>query len=73
MTNEQMAIIKARAIIIKLEEAVKILEDADRKSVLMCDWWYKTEINFTEEQDSEYLDLYIKSKTLNKKIKELAE
>lgn len=73
MTNEQMAIIKARAIIIKLEEAVKIFEDADKKSVLMCDWWDKTEINFTEEQYSEYLDLYIKSKTLNKKIKELAE
>lgn len=73
MTNEQMAIIKARAIIIKLEEAVKILEDADKKSVLMWDWWNKTEINFTEEQDTEYLYLYIKSRALDKKIKELTE
>lgn len=73
MTNEQMAIIKARAIIIKLEEAVKILEEADNKSVLMWDWWNKSTINFTEDQKTEYTELYKKSQALDKKIKELTE
>lgn len=73
MTNEQMAIIKARAIIIKMQDAVKVLEELKEKSDLMWDWWSENLLNFTEEQDSEYLDLYIKSKELDKKIKELAE
>ena len=72
MTNEQMAIVKARTIIIKMEEAVKVLEELNEKSDLMWDWWSENLLNFTEEQDSEYLELYIKSEALDKKIKDLA-
>lgn len=72
MTNEQMAIVKARTIIIKMEEAVKALEELNEKSDLMRDWWFTKTFDFTEDQDSEYLELYIKSKALNKKIKDLA-
>lgn len=72
MTNEQMAIVKARAIIIKMEEAVKVLEELNEKSDLMWDWWSENLLNFTEKQDSEYLELYNKSKELDKKIKDLA-
>lgn len=72
MTNEQMAIVKARAIVIKMEEAVKVLEELNEKSDLMWDWWSENSLNFTEEQDTEYLELYAKSKELNKKIKDLS-
>lgn len=72
MTNEQMAITKARAIVIKMQEAIKVLEELDEKSDLMWDWWSENLLNFTEEQDSEYFELYIKSKELDKKIKDLA-
>lgn len=67
-----MAIVKARTIIIKMEEAVKVLEELNEKSDLIWDWWSENLLNFTEEQDSEYLELYIKSKALDKKIKDLA-
>ena len=67
-----MAIVKARAIIIKMEEAVKVLEELNEKSDLMWDWWSENLLNFTEKQDSEYLELYNKSKELDKKIKDLA-
>ena len=72
MTNEQMAIVKARAIIIKMEEAVKLLEELNEKSDLMWDWWSENLLNFTEEQNTEYLELYAKSKELDKKIKDLS-
>lgn len=72
MTNEQMAIIKARAIVVKMQEAVKVLEELNEKSDLMRDWWSENLLNFTEEQDTEYLELYVKSKELDKKIKDLA-
>lgn len=72
MTNEQMAIIKARAIVIKMQEAVKVLEELNEKSDLMWDWWSENSLNFTEEQYSEYLELYNKSEELDKKIKDLA-
>lgn len=72
MTNEQMAIVKARAIVIKMQETVKALEELDEKSDLMWDWWSENLLNFTEKQDSEYLELYNKSKELGKKIKDLA-
>jgi hypothetical protein len=72
MTNEQMAIVKARAIVIKMEETVKVLEELNEKSDLMWDWWSENSLNFTEEQDTEYLELYAKSKELDKKIKDLS-
>ena len=72
MTNEQMAIVKARAIVIKMQEAVKTLEELNEKSDLMWDWWSENVLNFTQEQYSEYLELYNKSKELDKKIKDLA-
>lgn len=72
MTNEQMAIVKARAIVIKMQEVVKALEELNEKSDLMWDWWLTKTFDFTEYQDSEYLELYIKSKALDKKIKDLA-
>lgn len=72
MTNEQMAIIKARAIVIKMQEAVKVLEELKGKSYLLRSWWSENLLNFTEEQDLEYLELYIKSKELDKEIKDLA-
>lgn len=72
MTNEQMAIVKARAIVIKMQETVKVLEELNEKKDLMWDWWSENLLNFTEEQDSEYLELYNKSKELDKKIKDLA-
>lgn len=71
MTNEQMAIIKARAIIIKMQEAVKVLEELNEKSDLMWDWGLTKTFDFTEDQDSEYLELYIKAEELHKKIKDL--
>lgn len=71
MTNEQMVIIKARAIVIKMQEAVKVLEELNEKSDLMWDWWRENSLNFTEDQDSEYLELYIKAEELYKKIKDL--
>lgn len=71
MTNEQMAIIKARAIVIKMQEAVKVLEELNEKSDLMWDWGLTKTFGFTEDQDSEYLELYIKAEELYKKIKDL--
>lgn len=73
MTNEQMAIVKARAIIIKMEEAVKVLEELDEKSDQMFTWWNDSFVHFNQEQYKEYLKLYEKSKTLDKKLKELTE
>lgn len=67
-----MAIIKARAIVIEMQEAVKVLEELNEKSDLMWDWWSENLLNFTEAQDSEYLELYNKTKELDKKIKDLA-
>lgn len=67
-----MAIVKARAIVIKMQEAVKTLEELNEKSDLMWDWWSENVLNFTQEQYSEYLELYNKSKELDKKIKDLA-
>ena len=68
-----MAIVKARAIVVKIQEAVKILEESNEKSDLMWDWWSENSLNFTEEQYTEYLELYAKSKELDKKLKELTE
>ena len=73
MTNEQMAIIKVRAIAIKMEEAIKVLEKADEMSVQMWDWWDKTILHFTKDQYLEYTELYEKIQALNKKLKEIAE
>lgn len=67
-----MAIVKARAIVIKMQEVVKALEELNEKRDLMWDWWLTKTFDFTEDQDSEYLELYIKSKALDKKIKDLA-
>ena len=72
MTNEQMAIVKARAIVIKMQETVKALEELNKKSDLMWDWWSENLLNFTEEEYSEYLELYNKTEELDKKIKDLA-
>lgn len=73
MTNEQLAIVKARAIIIKMEEAVKILEEVDKDSIKMWDWWDKTILHFNPKEFGQYDMLYEKSKTLDKKLKELTE
>lgn len=73
MTNEQMAIVKARAIIIKMEEAVKILEELDQKSNQMFTWWNDSIVHFNQEQNKEYLELCEKDKELSKKLKELTE
>lgn len=68
-----MAIVKARAIIIKMEEAVKILEEVDKDSVKMWNWWDKTILHFNMKQFEEYNMLYEKSEALDKKLKELTE
>lgn len=73
MTNEQMAIVKARAIIIKMQDAVKVLEELDEKSNQMFTWWNDSIVLFNREQNKEYLELYEKSEELNKKLKELTE
>lgn len=73
MTNEQVAIVKARAIIIKLQEAVKILKELDEKSEQMLTWWNDSIIHFNQEQNKEYLGLYEKTEELDKKLKELTE
>lgn len=73
MTNEQMAIIKARAIVIKMQDAVKVLEELDEKSNQMFTWWNDSIIHFNREQNKEYLELYEKSEELNKQLKELTE
>lgn len=73
MTNEQMAILKARAIAIKMQEAVKILEELNKKIDLMRDWRSKKSLNFTKEQESEYNELIRKDRELSKKIRELTE
>lgn len=72
MTNEQMAIIKARAIIIKMQDAVKVLEELDQKSNQMFTWWNDSIVHFNQEQNKEYLELYKKSIELDKEIKDLA-
>lgn len=68
-----MAIVKARAIIIKMEEAVKILEELDQKSNQMFTWWNDSIVHFNQEQNKEYLELCEKDKELSKKLKELTE
>lgn len=68
-----MAIVKARAIVIKMQEAVKTLEELNKKSDLMWDWWGKSSLNFTKEQESEYDGLLEKAEELNNKLKELTE
>lgn len=73
MTNEQMAIIKARAIIIKMQDAVKVLEELDEKSDQMFTWWNDSIIHFNQEQNKEYAELLEKSEELNEKLKELTE
>ncbi|ASJ80011.1 hypothetical protein [Lactococcus phage PLgY-30] len=73
MTNEQMAIVKARAIVIKTQEAVKVLEELPEKSNQMLTWWNDSIIHFNQEQSKEYLGLYEKTKELDKKLKELTE
>lgn len=72
MTNEQIAIAKARAIVIKMQEAIKSLEELSEKSNQMFTWWNDSIIHFNQEQSKEYLELYNKSKELDKKIKDLA-
>lgn len=73
MTNEQMAIVKARAIVIKLQEAVKILKELDEKSEQMLTWWNDSIIHFNQGQNKEYAELCDKSEELAKKLKELTE
>lgn len=73
MTNEQMAIVKARAIVIKMQDAVKVLEELDEKSNQMFTWWNYSIIHFNQEQNKEYAELLEKSEELSKKLKELAE
>lgn len=68
-----MAIVKARAIVIKMQDAVKVLEELDEKSNQMFTWWNDSIIHFDQEQNKEYLEIYEKSKELSNKLKELAE
>lgn len=68
-----MAIVKARAIVVKMQEAVKILEELNKKSDQMFTWWEDSVLHFNQEQGKEYLELCEKSIELDKKLKELTE
>lgn len=68
MTNEQLAIVKARQLHLKLKAALKYLKEANELAQDMWDWSKTVNVELEGNELEEYEKLYYCIEDLNEKI-----
>lgn len=68
MTNEQLAIVKARQVHLKLKAALKYLKEANELAQDMWDWSKTVNVELEGNELEEYKKLYYSIEDLNEKI-----